>query len=97
VRLEVKNVGARDGDEVVQCYVSAPGADFPVPLRQLRGFQRIPIPAGQAREVNLPIKVADLASWSEERDGWVLRPGRYEIQVGASSADLRLRAAINLE
>jgi beta-glucosidase len=97
VRLEVKNVGARDGDEVVQCYVSAPGADFPVPLRQLRGFQRVPIPSRQAREVNLPIKVTDLASWSEERDGWVLRPGRYEIQVGASSADIRLRAAISLE
>jgi beta-glucosidase len=97
VSVDVKNVGARDGDEVVQCYVRVPGADHPVPIRQLRGFQRIPIPAGQTRAVNLPIKIADLASWSEEKDRWVLRPGSYEVQIGASSADIRLRAAVTLE
>jgi beta-glucosidase len=97
VNLEVRNAGPRDGDEVVQCYVRAPPADFPVPIRQLRAFARVPIPAGQARAVSLPVKVADLASWSEEKDRWVLRPGNYEVQVGASSADIRLRATVALE
>lgn len=97
VSLEVKNAGARDGEEVVQCYVRAPDAPWPTPIHQLRAFQRLAIPAGETRAVDLSVPLARLASWDEDANRWTLRPGRYEIQVGASSADLRLRASVDLE
>lgn len=97
VSLEVRNAGARDGDEVVQCYVRVPEAPWPTPIRQLCAFQRLAIPAGETRAVDLSVPLARLASWDEDAARWALRPGRYEIQVGASSADLRLRASVDLE
>jgi beta-glucosidase len=97
VSAEVRNVGGRDGDEVVQLYVKGPGAGETSPIHQLRGFQRVAIPAGQSRKVSFPLRVADLALWSEEKRGWAVVPGAYEAQVGASSADLRLRGAFRVE
>lgn len=97
ISVDVKNVGARDGDEVVQLYVSAPSVPPPVPIHQLRGFQRIPLAAGQTKTVTMPLKIADLAFWDETPRRWKVQPGPYEARVGASSADIRLRATFRVE
>jgi beta-glucosidase len=95
--VDVKNEGSRNGDEVVQLYIHGPDPSVPVPIKQLRGFQRIAIPVGQAKTVNLSIKIADLAYWKEDISQFVVQPGPYEVQVGASSGDIRLRATFQVE
>lgn len=92
VSVEVRNTGPRDGEEVVQLYTRDLEASVPVALRQLRGFRRVAIPRGGAVTVTLPLRVADLAFWSEASGGWVVEPGEFEVQVGAASDDIRQTA-----
>lgn len=95
--VEVRNVGPRDGDEVVQLYARRVASSVPMPRKQLCGFRRVRIPAGQARTVTLPLRIADLAYWDETRRAFVVEPGAVEAQVGASSADIRAKAEFQIE
>lgn len=91
VSVDVTNTGAVDGDEVVQVYAQYPRSRPWRPERQLRGFKRVSIPAGQTVRVEIPVSVQDLKYWSEKDHAWTLAPGRYRFLVGASSADIRCR------
>jgi beta-glucosidase len=90
VRFEVRNTGPRDGDEVVQLYVRHLGSKVERPLKELRGFRRVRVPAGQARTVELPLTGADLAWWDAARHAWTVERDRVELMVGSSSADADL-------
>lgn len=91
VSVDVTNTGALDGDEVVQVYAQYPGSKVVRPERQLRGFKRVTIPAGQTLRVEIPVAAQDLAYWSETEHRWVVEKGRVRFLVGASSADIRCR------
>lgn len=91
--FDLKNVGDRDGEEVVQIYVKAPGDDA---LMRLRGFDRIAVPAGKKVKVEMDIPYADLELWNIGQHSFVLNTGSYEFKVGASSADIRLSDSVNL-
>ena len=91
VAVDVTNTGAVDGDEVVQVYVQYPRSRPWRPERQLRGFKRVSVPAGQTVCVEIPVAVQDLKYWSEKDHAWTLAPGRYRFLAGASSADIRCR------
>ncbi len=95
--VEVRNVGGRDGDEVVQIYARRLTSSVPMPRKQLCAFRRIRIPAGQSRAVTLPLRISDLAYWDEARRAFVVEPGAVEAQVGASSADIRAKAEFRIE
>jgi beta-glucosidase len=97
VTVDIANSGDRDGEEVAQLYVRELDAAWPAPLRQLRGFQRVPIAAGETRPVTFALRMADLGRWDASRQGFVVRPGHYEIEVGASSADIRATARFRIE
>ncbi|MBI4026951.1 MAG: glycoside hydrolase family 3 C-terminal domain-containing protein [Verrucomicrobia bacterium] len=97
VRVNIKNVGNRDGDEVVQMYVRDMAASVPVPIKQLRGFKRIHLPQGQTQSVTWPVKVADLGFWDEEHHRWVVEPGQFEVQIGASSSDIRQHTTFDVQ
>ena len=90
IAVPVKNVGSRDGDEVVQLYVGYPESDVPQPRLQLRAFERVSIPQGETREVVLTVDKSDLGYWSEERHAFVPATGPIRFSIGASSADIRL-------
>jgi beta-glucosidase len=93
VGVDVTNTSAVDGDEVVQLYVSYPDSAMQRPLKQLRGFRRVAIAAGETAHVTLQIASADLAFWSESAGRFAVEAGRtVELQVGASSRDIRLRS-----
>ncbi|MCG3149610.1 MAG: Beta-glucosidase BoGH3A [Verrucomicrobiae bacterium] len=96
VTVDITNSGDRAGDEVAQLYVRELDAPWPVPLKQLRGFQRVHIPVGATRPVTFTLKVADLARWDETRHAFVVRPGIFELMVGASSADIRVTARLRV-
>jgi beta-glucosidase len=97
VSLNVKNTGTRDGAEVVQLYVHDGHSKIDRPVHELKGFQRIDLKAGETRKVQFTVDRAALSYWSPEKKAWVADPGKFEIEVGASSRDIRLRAALDLK
>ena len=97
VRLSVTTTGGRDGREVVQAYVSLPGSAVRRPPRELKGFANVAVPAGATVEVELPIARDDLAYWDTRVSRWVVEGGTYVVEVGASSRDLRVTAAVDVE
>ena len=89
VSVPVTNAGSLDGDEVVQLYVSYPESQVEHPVRQLKAFQRVSIPAGETREVILEVAKSDLTYWDAERHAFIPETGRIHFAIGASSADIR--------
>ena len=96
VRVDVKNAGARAGDEVPQMYVAYPGSSVERPIKQLRGFERIALKPNETRTVEMKLKGADLGYWDAAKHGFVVEPGRIEVQIGASSADIRLKKTLSV-
>jgi beta-glucosidase len=96
VSVDVKNTGGRAGDEVPQLYVSYPGSAVERPMRQLRGFQRLTLKPNETRTVEMKLKAADLSYWDAEKHAFVVEPGKIEVQVGASSADIRLKRTLSV-
>ena len=91
VSVDVKNTGNYDGDEVVQIYVSTPDspASAQRPIKRLKGFQRVTIPVGQTKTVNIDIDCEDLWFWDMDSDRIAYDNGRYVFEVGSSSKDIR--------
>jgi beta-glucosidase len=95
VSFEVKNTGARAGDEVAEVYVTLPkSADEP--FRKLVGFARVSVAAGASETVTVPIKPLYLRVFSTEKNGWERLAGPYEIEVGGSSSELPLKREVSL-
>src|SRR4029453_2039869 len=91
VGATVRNTGARAGDEVVQLYVRHLEPKLPQPIRALRGVARVPLRAGAEQRVTFRLTPSsDFAHYDVERKAYAVEPGRYAIELGASSADLRL-------
>jgi beta-glucosidase len=97
VSVEVKNTGKKDGDEVVQLYVAFPNSKVVRPIKQLKGFQRINIPAGQTKQVNLVLQPEDLSYWSTDAHKFIIEPGKVNIMIGASSEDIKLKKLIEIK
>ena len=96
VRVEVRNTGKRRGDEVVQLYVRHLGSAVQRPRRDLRAYQRIALDPGETRTVELPLTASSLAYWSPESHRWIVEQEPVRIEVGSSSADIRLESTIRV-
>lgn len=96
VMFDVENTGARDGDEVVQLYVHDEEASVERPEKELKGFQRIALRSGEKKTVEFKLGEEAFAFWSEKEKAWTMEPGEFEIRVGASSSDSRLKDKITL-
>ncbi len=88
VSATLKNVGARESDEVAQLYVKDLEASVAVPHHNLRGFQRVRLGAGEARRIRFQLSPRDL-SLIDERGQRVLEPGRFRATIGGSQPDAR--------
>ena len=93
VRLRVRNTGDRTGDEVVQLYLRDQLASLARPVQQLAGFRRIRLSPGEEREVTFEMGFEHLKMLNGEME-WVVEPGAFLVQVGASSRDIRLRGEL---
>lgn len=91
VSADISNVGRYDGDEVVQIYVATPNAkaELERPIKRLKGFKRVTVPAGQTAHVEIDIPAADLWFWDMERECITFDKGLYQFQIGSSSQDIR--------
>ena len=91
--FEVENVGARDGTEVVQIYVADCVASVVRPVRELKGFQRVFVPAGGRRTVRVRLPV-DMLNFTNERGERIVEPGEFQVMIGSSSRDVRLSETV---
>ena len=87
VSVDVENVGARAGDEVVQLYIRDPVATMTRPVKELKGFQRVSLQPGQKRRVEFVLDREHLGFWNREMR-YVVEPGEFRVMVGSSSADV---------
>jgi beta-glucosidase len=94
VSFGIVNDSPRPGYEVAQLYLRCPDQAAEPPL-QLKGFQRVHLQAGERRDVTFTLTSMDLAAWSDPA-GWTVHPGSYEVLIGASSADVRLSASVEV-
>jgi len=94
VRFSITNTGDRDGAEVAQLYVHDLGSSVDRPVKELKGFERVFLKAGETKTVALPVTVKDLAYWDDKTHGWQSNHGSYLIEVGSSSADIRQRTVV---
>lgn len=91
VTVKVKNSGQRAGDEVVQLYLRPRHAPHARVTKELRGFQRLNLQAGEERSVSFDISPdVDLKYYDDVHHAYAVDPGSYEVQIGASSSDIRL-------
>jgi beta-glucosidase len=97
VTVQVRNEGSMDSDEVVQLYVAYPSSGVERPRLALKGFRRIHIEAGTTKEVVVPLEADELRYWDQESNDFVLEKGEVEINVGASSSDIKLRGTLRVE
>lgn len=92
VTATVKNTGRKSGAEVAQLYLGIPGG----PVKQLRGFDKVKIPAGGSAKVSFALTRRDLSSWDVTAQKWHLQSGDYAIHVGSSSRDLPLSTTLKI-
>lgn len=95
VSCTVTNTGKVAGDEIVQLYVTDPVASIVRPIIELKGFHRVSLEPGESRRVTFDIH-SDLMSFTGEDLRRVVEPGEVQIRVGASSADIRLEAKVQM-
>lgn len=96
VSVEITNTGRRAGDEVAQLYVHALASSVVRPVKELRGFQRLTLRPGEKRTVSFTLPAAKLAFWDEKTHAFLVEPGAFELMVGASSADIRAKAVLEV-
>ncbi len=97
VSVTVANTGDRAGREVVQVYVAKDGSGVVRVPRELKGFADVTLEPGRSERLTIAIAVDELTYWSTIDQAWLVEPGAYTVQVGASSRDLRLTGSVDLE
>jgi beta-glucosidase len=90
VSLTVKNTGKYKGEEIVQLYLMDKVASIARPVKELKDYRKIQLAAGESKTVRFIIDIEKLSFWNRELK-WVAEPGDFEVMIGASSADIRLR------
>lgn len=96
VSVNVKNIGSREGDEVVQLYVHDVICSVKRPTKELRGFERINLKAGENKTVTITVPGDKLSFYDEKTHQFIVEPGAFEIMVGSSSDDIRLQDKFNV-
>ncbi|MGC8612402.1 MAG: glycoside hydrolase family 3 N-terminal domain-containing protein [Athalassotoga sp.] len=96
VSFKIKNTGKIAGDEVVQLYVNDKVASITRPVKELKGFAKVHLEAGEEKSVTFELPV-DLLAFYDSKMNLVVEAGEFEIMVGSSSEDTRLRGSVELK
>jgi beta-glucosidase len=97
VSFDVKNIGSVAGAEVAQIYVREAHSCVFRPFKELKGFKKVYLAAGEKKRVTLSLDKRAFAFYSTALDRWTVNGGDYEIIVGASAEDIRLTASVKLD
>ncbi len=97
VSCEVVNTGRYDGAEIVQLYVKAPQNGVFRPLKELKGFTKVYLKAGEGRQIAITVKKEDLRYWDIKKNRWVLQSGEYCFELCSDCLTVRLDKRLALE
>ncbi|WP_372945211.1 glycoside hydrolase family 3 C-terminal domain-containing protein [Muriicola sp.] len=98
VKLAVRNTGEVSGKEVVQLYVGKSDSGIDRPEKELKAFTKTRVLApGESTEITMNVPLSELSYWDEDASAWKLEEGTYEIQVGTSSRDIRLKGEFQIQ
>jgi beta-glucosidase len=94
--VDITNTGHRAGEEVAELYIHDPRPRIDKPVRELKGFAKVALMPGETKTVEIKVTPCDLAYFDVPGEQWKADPGAYEIEIGASSRDIRQKAAVQL-
>ena len=89
IKISVKNIGNREGQEVVQLYISDIKSSLPRPIKELKGFQKIKLAPGEEKTVTFTIDKEALSFFDDTQHAWIAEPGKFEAIIAASAADIK--------
>lgn len=87
--VNVKNTGTREGQEVVQLYISDKKSSLPRPVKELKGFKKVKLAPGEEKTIALTIDKKALSYFDDAKHEWVAEPGKFEAIIGSSSRDIK--------
>ena len=87
--VNVKNTGTREGQEVVQLYISDKKSSLPRPVKELKGFRKVKLAPGEEKAVTLTIDKKALSFFDDAKHEWIAEPGKFEAVIGSSSRDIK--------
>ncbi len=89
VKVTVKNTGTREGQEIVQLYLSDKKSSLPRPIKELKGFKKVKLSPGEETEVTFTIDKEALSYFDDIRHAWIAEPGKFEAIIAASATDIK--------
>ena len=95
IDVDVKNIGSRDGDEVVQLYINDKVSSVTTYEKNLRGFERVNLKSGETKTITFMVTPEDLQILDLKMK-WTVEPGEFEVQIGSSSEDIRLKKTFEI-
>lgn len=95
--FDVTNTGTRSGAEVAQVYVADDHAKVPRPMRELKGFQRVQLAAGETKHMSIPLDARAFAYYDVAAKKWAIGPGRFTVEVGDSVESLPLHESVLID
>lgn len=96
VSCTVKNIGKRDGAEIIQVYVSDTASALPRPVKELKGYAKVWLQAGESKVARIDLDREALGFYDNRRSCWIAEAGDFVVHACASSADIRLSTSIVL-
>lgn len=96
VTVEIENTGERDGMETVQLYIAEENPSMPRPVRELKGFEKVFIKAKEKQLVTFELEMRDFAYYHDGANMFVVDADRFEIEIGASSREIRLTEKVEI-
>ena len=89
IALTIKNTGSMAGKEIVQLYIGDEKSSVPRPLKELKGFLKVPLAPGEEKEVKFSVTPEDLMFFDDKKHEWVVEPGKFKAYIAASAEDVR--------
>ncbi len=96
VQLQIENTGEFKGAEVIQLYVFSPEDDNDRPEKELKGYKKVFLKAGESRNLEFNLDIKDFSFWNIDTKNWDFKPGKYVVGIGSSSQDIRQKVEISL-
>ena len=95
--VKVKNTGSREGAEVVQLYISDLKSSLVRPIKELKGFEKVPLKAGEEKTVTFTVDKTALSFFDDKKHDWAAEPGAFEAIIGASSTAIKSKVSFSLQ
>jgi len=96
ISFEITNIGTVDGKETAQIYIGKDESSFERPKKELKDFAKTMIKSGETQKLYFKIPLSDIAVYDDKSVGWTVEPGKYQIYIGSSSQDIRLKDTVNV-